>query len=788
MPVRESRSSPAFSVCISIMTALLRPYNAVWYGVCRQEEPLSDIPGRLLNQFKMPGTKNIFFISISLITSNLAWSQSLPDSTAAAMESSLQPVEVRAVRAGSAAPFPFSEVKGSDIQKNNLAQDIPLLLQFTPSAVATSDAGTGIGYSGLRIRGTDGTRMNVTLNGIPVNDAESQGAFLVDLPDLASSVSSIQLQRGVGTSTNGPAAFGATMSISALDQMQKAGAEGSFSAGSFGTRKYTLKAGTGLLDNGWQFDVRLSKLTSEGYIQRSASDLKAIQFIAGYHIDPSTSLRFAFLTGQEKTGQAWNGVPQDSLATNRTYNELGLKSDGTYYDNQTDNYRQDYYQAFLDHQFNKHLTGHIALFLTRGKGYYEEYRPGEDFGDYGLPPFVSPFGADTISSTDLIRQLWLDNYFYGSVFSLLYQKHKTNLTFGGGYTIYEGDHYGFVKWAQLGFPDNHRWYLLDSRKTDLNLYVKAQHAIGSFILFGDVQYRNVAYDIDGFRKNPTLRPSENWSFFNPKAGLSWMVRNTASNRQKAYASFAMTSKEPNRDDFEASADVPKPETLYDVEAGYEVSRPKWGLSTNLYHMQYRDQLILTGQVNDVGAYARTNVPKSYRQGLELEGSVKPLRWLNIRANATMSNNKIMDFTEYVDNYDDGGQNIISHGTTDIAFSPNQVFAAIVSITPFSNLPRSQNLEFTLQNKYVGKQYLDNTSNDARSIDPYSLTDLRINYSVALKPFRELAFTLALNNILDETYESNGYTFSYIYGNEMTTQNYYYPQAGFNWLAGVTLKW
>jgi iron complex outermembrane receptor protein len=701
----------------------------------------------------------------------------------------LPPVEVRGLRAGSNAPFAKTEISGKEIEKGNLGQDLPYLLQFTPSAVVTSDAGAGIGYSGLRIRGTDGSRINVTLNGIPVNDAESQGAFFVDLPDLASSVGSIQVQRGVGTSTNGAGAFGASMSVSALSQMERAGAEASLSGGSFNTQKYTVKAGTGLLRHGWQFDLRLSKLSSDGYIERSASDLKSLQFIAGWNINQKTSLKFTLLTGKEKTGQAWNGVPQDSLATNRRFNELGLKSDGSYYNNQTDNYQQDYYQLFLNHKFNGHLTANLGLFLTRGLGYYEEYRMGQSFESYGLPAFVSPSGADTLLSTDLIRQLWLDNYYYGAVFSFLYEKNNTKLSLGGGYNEYQGNHYGYIKWAQYGVPADYRWYKLDSRKTDANLYVKAEQRFGRFILFGDLQYRNINYFIHGFRNNPDLRPSVTYNFFNPKAGLSYLIANTSLQKQRLYASFAIANKEPNRDDFEAAAtELPSAERLYDFEAGYEISRVKWSAGVNGYYMKYKDQLVPTGKINDVGAYTRTNVPDSYREGIELMAAFKPAYWVSLQGNVTFSSNKITDFTEYVDNYDEGGQDTINHGTKDLAFSPNQVASVLVSFTPFHKGSVAGGLSLHLMNKYVGRQYLDNTSNSLRSIDAYDLTDVRLRFALPVKPFREFAATLAINNIFDKQYESNGYTFSYVYGQEFITQNYYFPQAGINFLAGITLKW
>ncbi len=732
-------------------------------------------------------------IILATTVSISAYAQS--DSTEAAQRSLLQPqymqpVEIRALRAGSNAPFAKTEINQKDIEKLNLGQDLPYLLQYTPSAVVTSDAGTGIGYTGLRVRGTDGVRMNVTLNGMPVNDAESQGTFFVNFGDIASSTGSIQLQRGVGTSTNGAGAFGATMSISNLQQMDKAGAEIFNSYGSFDTWRHTVKAGTGLLKNGLQFDVRLSQINSRGYIDRSNSDLKAMQFLAGWKASDKTQLRFMLMTGKEKTGQAWNGVPQDSLETNRTYNELGMRADGSFYNNQTDNYQQDYYQFFVDHKFSQYLTGHIATFLTRGKGYYEEYKLGADYATYGLPDNIR--GTDTFTSTDLIRQLWLDNYYYGSVFSLMYEKNKTQLTLGGGWNQYTGKHYGDVLWAlDGGVPDNYRWYNTDAQKNDLNIYLKLQQRAGNkLLLFGDLQYRNVAYNIYGFRDNPGVKPIALYNFINPKAGVTYMIAENGYKVEKIYASVAVANKEPNRNDFEASPITqPKHEQLYDVEVGYDRNISKLHLNANYFYMYYRNQLVLTGQINDVGAYTRTNVPNSYRTGIEAQAAYVPNYWLKVFANATYSQNKIENFTEYIDNYDNptGAQDVVNHGTTDIAFSPNIIGAAGVTFSPFRYMQKEQVLELDILGKYVGQQYLDNTGYSSRSIDPYGLCDIRIRYSIQTKPFKELGLNLALNNILNKQYVSNGYTFSYVSGGAMTTANYYYPQAGFNFLLGLTLK-
>ncbi len=756
--------------------------------------------------------KKQMFIALTMAISSAAQGQNYTDTSALLKENELQPVEIRGLRAGSKSPFAKTEISRTDIEKMNLGQDLPILLQYTPSAVVTSDAGAGVGYTGLRIRGTDGTRINITLNGIPVNEAESQGVFFVNMGDMASSTNSIQLQRGVGSSTNGAGAFGATMSISTLQQMEKAGAETNISAGSFNTQKYTVKAGTGLLENGLQFDMRLSKISSDGFIDRSASDLRSLQFVAGWKASEKTQFRFLLMTGKEKTDQAWNGTPaeklngNDSSLTNHYNNNLGVlyftPQDSTNlfssdprkynyftYNDQSDNYQQDYYQFFFDHSFSQRLTVNAALFFTRGKGFYNEYKIGQDFADYGLNDYITP-SDDTITSTDMIRQLWLDTKYYGGVYSLMYAHNKTQLTFGGSVAMYEGRHYGFVKWAEYSVPADHRWYNLDANKSDINFYLKAQQEIGNNLsLFGDVQYRAVAYEMNGFRKNPTITNSVAYNFFNPKAGINYMLSNTSRQRQRAYASVAIANKEPNRDDFEASPiDLPRPERLTDIEAGYEVNAQKWSASANLYYMSYKDQLILTGKINDVGAYTRTNVAKSYRAGIEVQASVKPAYWMIINANATYSQNKILNFTEYQDDYDNGGQLSIAHGTTDIAFSPNMIAGGGITFSPFRNMPHEQKVELDIMGKYVGKQFLDNTADDARSIEQYGLCDIRIRYSVKVKPFRELGLSVALNNVLNKEYVSNGYTYSYLYGGATTTQNFFFPQAGFNFLAGVNIKW
>jgi len=701
----------------------------------------------------------------------------------------LIPVEVSAVRVGDKAPFAVANLKEKDIRIANLGQDIPYLLNQTPSVVISSNAGAGIGYTSMRIRGTDDSRINFTINGIPVNDAESQAAIFVDFPDLLSSTNSIQIQRGVGSSTNGAGAFGASVNLSNLLQEKKAYAEVNNSYGSYNTWKHTVRAGSGLLKGGFQFHVRASKIGSDGYVDRSASDLKALQFIAGWTSkDERTALKFNLFTGTERTQQAWNGIPKDSLKTNRRFNGLGLMADGSYYNDQTDNYQQDYYQLFFDHRFDEHWSIHAGLFLTRGKGFYNEYRLQDKLSEYNRPPFITPKG-DTFGTTDLTRRLWLDNYYYGGIYSLSYKIAKTQFILGGAYTRYDGKHYGFVTWADYGVPVDYRWYNLTSFKGDFNIYAKLQQQVGEHLyVFGDLQYRRVRYEINGFRKNPDLMPRTDFNFINPKAGLSYILNHANNAESKIYGSFAIANKEPNRDDFEASpAQAPRQETLYDGELGYQYRGKKWEAGANLYYMYYHNQLIPTGKINDVGTATRTNTPKSYRAGIELMAAATPAGWLQIQANATFSRNRILDFEEYIDDYDTNIQIKNSYKETDIAFAPSVIAGGTATFEPLRKLLQKQQLYIDVIGKYVGRQYLDNTTNKDRSIDPYGLCDLRLRYTIQPSFVKEIGLSLALNNVLNKKYESSGYTFSYKADGTLTTENYYFPQAGTNFLLALNIR-
>ena len=689
----------------------------------------------------------------------------------------LQPVEVIAVRAGEKAPFAKTTVTKKEIEKNNLGQDLPFLLNQTPSVVVNSDAGAGVGYTGIRIRGTDASRINVTLNGIPYNDAESQGTYFVDLPDFSSSVNSIQIQRGVGTSSNGAGSFGASINLATNEINKKFYAELNNSYGSFNTLKNTLQFGSGILKNHFTIDGRLSRISSDGYIDRAKTDLKSFYFSTAYVAEKS-SLRLNIFSGKEKTYQAWNGVPEYLLNTDRTYNSAGNEKTDSPYNNETDNYTQTHYQLFYNQKLNDFWKGNIAVFLTKGNGYYEQYKANKKLADYGLPNYND--GTTTIKKTDLIRRLWLDNNFYGSIFSLQHRKNKTDFTFGGGWNGYDGKHFGEITWAkvQAAVPANYRWYDLTAHKKDFSLYSKwAQQWTTDFQSFVDVQFRAINYTINGFRDNPSLLIKNNYNFVNPKLGITYNK-----NSWQAYASYALAQHEPNRDDFEAgNNNQPKPELLNDFETGIETKKTTYSFGANLYYMKYKDQLILTGKINDVGAYSRINIPNSYRAGIELQGKYIFSKCLNIAANIAFSKNKIKNFTEYLDDYDNGGQKTNFYGSTDIAFSPNTVAGGSINITPVKNG------EINLISKYVSRQYLDNTSLKSRSLNPYYTQDIRLSYVLENKVFKAVTFIAQLNNVFSKKYEPNGYSFSYIYGGSLTTENFYFPMAQFNCMVGVNVK-
>lgn len=711
-------------------------------------------------------------------------------------------VTVAAVRNTELTPMATSSVTKDQINTLNNGQDVPYLLQLLPSVVITSDAGNGIGYSGIRIRGSDPSRINVTINGIPINDAESQQMYWVDLPDFASNTENIQVQRGVGSSTNGAGAFGGTVNLLTDKLSDEASVQTSIAAGSFNTLKSNVLFNSGLLNNHFAFEGRLSKISSDGYIDRGTSDLKSFYLSGGYS-DKNNLIRLNIFSGHEVTYQSWNGVPESryngdvqGMQEYISRNYLGesdaqnlLQSGRTYnsftYDNQVDDYTQDHYQLHYARNLPGSLLLTVALHLTHGKGFYEEYKNDESLSDYHISPVIT--GADTITSSDLIRRKWLDNNFYGTTFSLKRSWTKLEAAIGGGWNEYDGGHYGEVIWSRYaGTSDiRHRYYDNDAVKKDFNIFGKVSYSVTEKLtLFGDFQYRTVQYAFTGI--DPSLLETEqnaSLEFFNPKGGITYSINDN----QLTYVSVAVGHKEPNRDDYVESTvnSRPKAEAMIDYEAGYKYTAKKLKGGVNLFYMDYTDQLILTGAVNDVGNYTRMNIPESYRAGIELEAAYSFTPRFAMDGNLTLSDNRINLFTEYTDAYDADfnytGQSVKQFDNTPIAFSPAVTAMGRLSIQPVNRLT----VQFIT--RYIDKQYLDNTGNDKRMLQAYNVADLRIEYLLRTKPVKEIRFNLLLNNLLNEKYASNGYTYGYDVAGMRTTENFYFPQATFNVLGQVTMK-
>ena len=681
----------------------------------------------------------------------------------------LNEAAIQATRAGDKTPVARTDLDKTAINQRNLGQDVPILLNFTPSVVTTSDAGTGIGYTGIRVRGSDATRINVTINGIPYNDAESQGTFWVDIPDIASSANSIQIQRGAGTSTNGAGAFGGSVNLNTFDVNRNSYAGLDLAYGSFNTKKLSTSFGTGLINRRFSFDGRLSLITSDGYVDRADSDLKSFYLAGGYYGDRST-LRLIAFGGEEHTYQSWNGIDRATMENDRTQNSAGAiyNDDGSisYYDDETDNYNQNHYQLHYSYAFTPRLRLHTALHYTEGKGYYEQYRQNEDFADYYFDPLIN--GTDTINTTDLIRRRWLDNDFYGFTFSLNYQKSKWDIIFGGAWNRYEGLHYGEVIWAEYASNSEirDRYYQDKGIKTDFNTYVKANYQLTQrWNLFADLQLRTVQYEAkNDFRGNSDTQADDDLAFFNPKAGLTYQLNPN----NKFYLSYSIAHREPNRTDYLDAPNgiTPKAEQLHDVELGYQKRAQRWQFNANYYMMWYRDQLVLTGEINDVGAFIRANTGESYRTGLELEGAwaiTKKLQW---QPNITYSINKNRAY-KIVEN--DVIKNL---GDTKISYSPEWVAGSALSY-------QYKDIILSLLSKYVGDQYLSNTEAPEALLEDYFTNDFLISYQPQLKGIKEMELKLLINNLFDTKYASNGYMWG--------TTAYLFPQAGRHLLAGLRVR-
>ena len=685
----------------------------------------------------------------------------------------------------------FSMVDKSYIEKTNFGQDLPYMLNQTPSVVITSDAGNGFGYTGIRIRGTDQQRTNLTINGIPLNDAESQGTFTVNISDFASSVENIQIQRGVGSSTNGAGAFGAAINIQTSEMSDTASASVNFAHGGLSANrlflhndieKYTAIVNTGLLNKHWNFRGRMSKIASRGYIENSSAVLKSF-FTSASYSNEKHLVKFNVFSNIEKSYLAWDGFPQGSLKTNRTFNPISAENNDQY-----DNYQQDHYQIFESYKINSHHHLNIGYHYTRGRGFFQEFRNNQNLLNYGLDTLFTP--KDTITQTNLQRRRWLRNEFEGVVYSWQYvPNEKFKLTIGGAANKYSGEHFGEITWAQYASNSTPgtRWYTGWGYKNEANIYSKASYQFNAkWNAFVDLQFRTLDYKIEGLNKDRiNINQRHNFKFFNPKAGASYNF----SLNNMAYITYGSTSKEPNRDDYVngiVNAFTPIAEKLHDVELGWKKKTNTSSIEVNAYYMYYQNQLVLTGEVNNVGEYIRINTPESFRSGIEISGSKNFNTRLSINANFAWSINKIKEFTESVYQYDADynyvGVLLRNHKNTDISFSPNIVASSRLRYKIYANLFAS------FESKFVGKQFMDNTSNDARSINPFFVNDLFADYTFHLKGFFPLATVMfKVNNIFDKLYEPNGYTYSLIENGVENNYNYYYPQAGRNYMFSLQCK-
>ncbi len=697
-------------------------------------------------------------------------------------------VIVSATRAGNKTPVAMTNFSKDMLRKQNTGQDIPYQLSLTPSLVESSESGNGIGYSALRIRGTDATRINVTMNGVPLNDSESQGVFWVNMPDLSSSVDNIQIQRGVGTSTNGSAAFGASINFQTETVNQEAYAEINSLAGSFNTFRNTFKAGTGLINGKFSFDARYSKLKSDGFVDRAFSDHESF-FMTGAYYTEKSLLKFNIMSGNQKTGISWWGN-DDIEGNGRRYNPAGKYKDENgkvhFYDNQTDNYKQTHYQLFYSRRLSPSLNMNTAIHYTKGRGYYEQYKEDAAYKKYGVSNPI--YGSVEVAETDLTRQKWLTNDFYGATYSLNYNKDGINASFGGAWNHYNGDHFGKVLWAKNGgFDNNHQWYFNKGEKTDYNTFAKVNLELTSQLsIYADLQYRHITYKMDG--TDDDLKPlvqEHKFNFLNPKAGLFY----TINDRSTAYASFGLAQREPTRANYkDAKGDLtklPSNEALYDYELGYNFTTTKATFGVNAYYMYYRDQLVATGERNNVGSAIMTNVDESYRAGIEFIFGVQLAKNLKWDANLTLSRNKIKNFTDNIDiveNWEIVHGKLENLGETDISYSPEIVGSSNLTW----NLTKGLGISFI--SKYVGEQFFDNTSNDNRKIDAYFVNNLRFEYAVQPKWMKEIAFNLQVNNLFNEEYENNAYgSHSESLDGASSTWKAYFPQAGINFMAGVTLR-
>lgn len=748
--------------------------------------------------------KKTFLTTAALVSASCAALAATAPKADTAKVVRLQNVEVTATRATKSTPVAFTNVSKQQIAELNHGKDIPFLVSSTPSVLTTSDAGAGIGYSAMRVRGTDATRINVTANDIPMNDAESHSIFWVNTPDFASSLEDIQIQRGVGTSTNGAGAFGASVNMRTQRFSMNPYAEMSGTYGSFNTNKETFKVGSGLIGGHWNFDARFSHIASDGYRDRASSKLHSYFAQAGY-FGGQTSVRFITFGGKECTYHAWDGISKADLTDNRKYNPNGeIKRDGKvigFYDDQTDNYRQTHYQLIWDQGIGANWHWNLGLHYTDGFGYYQEYKNARTLKEYGLEPFM--VGDNKVKKSSLVRKKNVDSGFGGAVFSLNFAKGSLNTTFGGSFNSYANDHYGNVIWVEnylLPLDPSHEYYRNKGKKNDFTIYWKASNTLWqSLRLYADMQYRHIGYKITGdndkwdWTASPehlqVLNVDEKFDFFNPKVGLIYDFNK----HNTAYASFSVAQKEPTRNNYTDGlfTVLPNAEKLFDWEAGYTFNSDRFTAGVNFYYMKYKDQLVLNGKLNEIGEAMAENVPDSYRMGVELQAGVKITEWLRWDLNGTFSRNRIKDYVGYVSNYEASTwndlytQTAVEKGNTTIAMSPSFIGNSVIEF----NL-KGFSAQFTSQ--YVSRQYLDNFENKEDSLDPYFVSHLNLAYTFKLPHVKAITVGCTVYNIFNEKYENNGYsqTCALVSADgsyKLSSDPRFYPMAGTNVLAHLTFS-
>jgi len=723
--------------------------------------------------------KNQFSVFVLLLLTTSAISQEKENDSIPIQN--LEAVIVKSVRVETNSPVTHSNLDKESLEKRNLGQDIPYMLSYLPSVVTTSDAGAGVGYTYIRVRGSDASRVNVTLNGIPFNDAESQGTFFVNLPDFTSSVQSLQLQRGVGTSTNGSGAFGASLNMLTDAVSEKAFGEIASSIGSYNTRRHNVKFSTGLLNDHMEIGGRVSTIESDGYIDRASSNLKSY-FLQGAYLGNQTLIKAISFGGKEETYQAWNGIDAETLENDRTFNPSGMYTDNEgnvqFYDKEVDNYSQDHFQLLWTQNFNSNLSMNASFNYTYGRGYFEQYKEDESFEDYGMVPIE--VGGEIINTTDLIRRRWLNNNFYASNANVNYKNNQFDATVGAFYSYYGGDHFGEVIWAQNagGLEVRDRYYSGNGDKNEFTVFGKGTYKLNSrWSVLGDLQGRFISYRTSGITSDLVLlEEAEKYNFFNPKAGVSFQL----SSENQFYISYGRANREPRRSDFEQG--IFTSEKLDDFELGWRYTSENTKINTNLFYMNYKNQLVLTGAIDDVGAPIRATSGKSYRLGIEVDVDIKVSDKVKFLPNITFSSNKNVDFVTNRDGI------LVNLGKTNISYSPEIVAGNRIEYYPLKNL------QFTVLSKYVGEQYMGNIDSEASKLNSYFIHDFNIVYTLDNLPVvRSIVFSGIVNNIFNKKYVSNGYFYTYdddfsVPGEITTVEGAgYYPQAEINFLVGATIK-